>query len=124
MRLHSHRSQAFLAGAIVVFLLAFSSNAYACLLPLSETSGTSMANGCSTPIEQPARQLCDAVNTLGIESGSQSFSSLSEHHLLAPHTVAALPALDHQFHWMFHLYHPLDTGSSPHQSLATTVLRI
>jgi len=124
MEINLHHFRASLIGSIIVVLSVVSFNAYACLVPLSGISDTSMANGCSTPIEQPARQLCDAVNTLGIESGSQSFSSLSEHHLLAPHTVAALPALDHQFHWMFHLYHPLDTGSSPHQSLATTVLRI
>ncbi len=120
----SHRFRSFLAGAIVVFLLAFSSNAYACLLPLSETSDTSMANGCSTPIEQPARQLCDTFKTLGVGSGSLSSSLLVDHHLQADHAVAAFPAVSLDLHWMFHLYHPLDTGSSPHQSLATTVLRI
>jgi hypothetical protein len=124
MQMHPHRSQAFLAGAIVVFLLAFSSNAYACLLPLSETSGTSMANGCSTPIERPARQLCDTFKTLGLGSGSLSSSLLVDHHLQADHAAAALPAVSHHFQRIFHRDPPLDMSSPVHQSLATTVLRI
>ena len=108
----------------MVFLLAFSFNAYACLLPLSGTTDASMANGCSTPMEQPARQLCDAFKTLGVESGSQSSSLLVDHHLLSDHALAALPAVSQPFHGIFRPYHPLDTGSPPHQSLTTTVLRI
>ncbi len=124
MRICSHRSRSFLAGTIVVLLLAFSFNAYACLVPLSGTSDTSMANGCSTPIEQPARQLCDAFKTLGVESGSQLSSWLVNHHLLADHALAALPAVIHHFQRVFHRYHPLESSSPPHQSLATTVLRV
>lgn len=108
----------------MVFLLAFSFNAYACLVPLSGTSDTSMANGCSTPMEQPARQLCDVFKTLGVESGSQSSSLLVDHHLLADHALAALPAVSQQFQRIFLRYQPLESSSPPHQSLATTVLRI
>jgi hypothetical protein len=124
MRIQFSRPRSFLAATIVAFLLAFSFNAHACLVPLSGTSDASMANGCSTPIEQPARQLCDAFKTLGIESGSQSFSLLSDHHLLADHVLATFPAVSHHFRWMFHRSHPLDAGSPPHHSLRTTVLRI
>ncbi|MBP8153742.1 MAG: hypothetical protein KAX87_00555 [Nitrospira sp.] len=125
MRVCSYRSRSLLAGTIVVFLLAFSFNAYACLVPLSGTSDASMANGCSTPIEQPARQLCDAFKTLGVESGSQSSSLLLDHHhLLADHALAATPAVSQQFQRIFHRYQPLESSSPPHQSLATTVLRI
>ncbi|MEK6803926.1 MAG: hypothetical protein AABZ34_14850 [Nitrospirota bacterium] len=123
MRTRSHRSRSFLAGTIVVFLLAFSFNAYACIVPLSGTTDASMANGCSTPLEQPARQLCDAFKTLGIESGSQS-SSLVDHHLLADHALAARPAVSHHFRRILPQDHPLESSSPPHQSLATTVLRI
>jgi hypothetical protein len=124
MRTRSHRFRSFLAGTIVVFLLAFSFNAYACLVPLSGTTDASMANGCSTPMEQPARQLCDAFKTLGVESGSQSSSLLVDHHLLADHALAAPPAVSQQFQRFFHRYQPLESSSLPHQSLATTVLRI
>ena len=124
MRVRSHCSRSFLAGALVVFLLAFSFNAYACLVPLPRTSDASMANGCSTPSDRPTRQLCDAFKTLGTESGSQSSSLLVDHHLLDDHALAALPAVGHSFQRLVHRSHPLDTGSPPHQSLATTVLRI
>ncbi len=124
MRLCSHRSRSILAGTIAVLLLAFSFNAYACLMPLSGSTYASMANGCSTPMERPARQLCDAFKTLGVESGSQSSSLLVDHLLLADHALAALPAVIHHFQRIFHQYHPLESSSPPHQSLATTVLRI
>jgi hypothetical protein len=124
MRAHSHRSQAFLAATIVVFLLAFSFNAYACVLPLSGTSEASMANGCSTPLEQPARQLCDAFKTLGVESHSQSASLLVDHHWPADHALAALPIVNHRFERICYSDQFLESSSPPHPSLASTVLRI
>ncbi len=124
MRTRFHRSRSFLAATIAVFLLAFSFNAYACLLPLSGTTDASMANGCSTPMEQPALQLCDAFKTLGVESGFQSSLLLMDHHWSADHALAAPPTMSHQFQSILHQYHPLESSSPPHQSLATTVLRI
>ena len=125
MRINVHRPKGVLACTLVIFLLAFSFNAYACLLPLSGITDASMANGCSPPMEQPTRQLCDAFKTLGIESSSQSVSFLSDHHIVADHIQATLPVLSHHIPGTFHQYHdPFCTGSPPHQSLATTVLRI
>jgi hypothetical protein len=124
MPMHSIHSRSFLAATIVVFLLAFSFNAYACVLPLSGTSEASMANGCSTPIEQPARQLCDAFKTLGIESHSQSSSLLMDHHWPADHAPAALPIVNHQFERIYSSDQPFESSSPPHPSLASTVLRI
>lgn len=120
----SSRSRLFLAGAIVVFLLAFSFNAYACVLPLSGTNEASMANGCSTPVEQQSRQLCDAFKTLGVESSSQSFSLLMDHHWSADHAPVALPAVSHQLERISSPSQSLESSSPPHQSLASTVLRI
>lgn len=124
MRLGSHRSLSFLAATIVVFLLAFSFNAYACLLPLSGTPDASMANGCSTPVEQPSRQLCDAFKTLGVESSSQSSSLLMDHHWSADHALVALPAVSCRLVRISSQYYTLESSSPPHQSLASTVLRI
>ncbi|UVT18260.1 MAG: hypothetical protein H8K03_22230 (plasmid) [Nitrospira sp.] len=124
MRLGSYHSRSFLAATIVVFLLAFSFNAYACLLPLSGTTDASMANGCSTPVEEPVRQLCDAFKTLGVGSSSQSFSLLMDHHWSADHAPVALPAVSYQFKSIFHPSQSLESSSPPHQSLASTVLRI
>lgn len=124
MRLGSHHSRSFLAATIVVFLLVFSFNAYACLLPLSGTTDASMANGCSTPMEQPARQLCDAFKTLGVESSPQSSLSHMDHHWPADHAVPTLPTVSRQFQHIFHPYPSFESSSPPHQSLASTVLRI
>lgn len=117
-------SRSLLAVTIVVFLLAFSFNAYACLLPLSGTSDVSMANGCSTPIEEPVRQLCDAFKTLGVESYSQSVSLLVDHHWPAAHAPATLTVVSHQFHRLRSSDQPFESSSPLHLSLASTVLRI
>ncbi len=122
MRVYSHHSRSFLAVTIVVFLLAFSFNAYACVLPLSDISDASMANGCSTPVEQPSRQLCDAFKILGVES--QSASLLVDHHWSADHALPTLLTLSSQFQCTLHSYQSLESSSPPHQSLASTVLRI
>lgn len=124
MQLASHHPRSFLAVTIVVFLLAFSFNAYACLLPLSGTADDSMANGCSTPMEQPARQLCDAFKTLGVESSPQSSLWPMDHHWSAGHLLPALPTVSRQLQRIFHPYQFLESSSPPHQSVATTVLRI
>lgn len=123
MRVGSHHSRSFLAATIAVFLLAFSFNAYACLLPLSGTDDVSMANGCSTPVEQPVRQLCDAFKTLGVESSSQSSSLHMDHHWSAADLVA-LPVVNCRLVRSSSPYHSLESSSPPHQSLASTVLRI
>lgn len=125
MRLGSHYFRSFLAATIVLFLLAFSFNAYACLLPLSGTTDASMANGCSTPEEQPVRQLCDAFKTLGVESSPQSSSLHMDHHWsAADQALVALPAMGLRLTRISSLSHALESSSPPHQSLASTVLRI
>lgn len=124
MRLSSHYSRSFLAVTIVVFLLAFSFNAYACVLPLSGTTDTSMGNGCSTPDEQSARQLCDAFKTLGVESSPQSSVWHMDHHWSADHALVAGSAVSFRFERMSHPSRSRESSSPPHQSLASTVLRI
>ncbi|MBX3331791.1 MAG: hypothetical protein KF722_15395 [Nitrospira sp.] len=124
MRLSSYHFRSFLAATIVMFLLAFSFNAYACLLPLSGTTDASMANGCSTPVEQPTRQLCDAFKILGVESQAQSASLLADHHWSADQALVALPAVSLRLTRISSLSHAFESSSPPHQSLASTVLRI
>ena len=123
--MRTNRSQSLMAGTIAVFLLAFSFNAYACLLPLSGTTDASMANGCPTPVEEPVRQLCDAFKTLGVESSPQSSSLYIDHHgSAADQALTAHPVVSDQFQYLFPLYHSFGSSSPPHQSLASTVLRI
>lgn len=125
MRVSSYHSRAFLAGAIVVLLLAFSFNAYACLLPLSGTDDGSMANGCATPTEQPSQQLCDAFKTLGVESSPQSSLLHMDHHWsVADQMPAVSTAVSFGLVRISNPYHTLESSSPPHQSLSSTVLRI
>ncbi len=124
MRKPSFLLRSFLAVTIVVFLLAFSFNAYACLLPLSGTTDASMANGCSTPVEQPSRQLCDAFKILGVESHAQSSSLLVDHHWSVDHALLTLPTVSPRLVRVSSLYRTLESSSPPHQSLPSTVLRI
>ena len=123
MPVSSSYSRSILAVTIAVFLLAFSFNAYACLLPLSGTDDVSMANGCSTPVEQPVRQLCDAFKTLGVESSPQASSLHMDHHWSAADQAPdAFPAVSCRLVRISS--HSLESSSPPHQSLASTVLRI
>ncbi len=59
------------AGALVLLLLVFSFNAYACLISLFGTPQATMDSGCSDPHEQPARQFCDAFKTLGVQASPE-----------------------------------------------------
>ena len=68
MQASSHPFRSFLVGSLVVLFFALSFNAYACLLPVNGVSAPAMANGCSTPEEQPGYQFCDAFKTLGVQS--------------------------------------------------------
>ncbi|MCP9456483.1 MAG: hypothetical protein NNA18_10300 [Nitrospira sp.] len=125
MRKRSPSSRSFLAAMIAVLLLVFSFNAYACVLPLAGTTDASMANGCSTPMEQPARPLCDAFKTLGVESSPQlSFLHMDHHWSAADQMPAALPVVSCRLAKISSPYHSLESSSPPHQSLASTVLRI
>jgi hypothetical protein len=58
----------YLASFLSVLFFALSFNAYACILPINGTTPTPMANGCSTPDEQPVYQYCDTFKTLGVHS--------------------------------------------------------
>lgn len=60
-----------LSTTLVLLFLVLSFNAYACLLPVSSGSSPEMGNGCSTPAEQPARQVCDAFKTFTVEASGQ-----------------------------------------------------
>lgn len=124
MRWASHQSRSFLAVTVVVFLLAFSFNAYACLLPLSGTTDASMANGCSTPDEQPVRQLCDAFTTLGVASSPQLSLLYMDHHWSADPIGSAFPTVGQHLQYIFHPHQSFESSSPPHQSLASTILRI
>jgi hypothetical protein len=84
-----------LGVTLVVLLLAFSFNAYACLLPIYGGATTADGSACSTTDEQSARQFCDAYKTLRIPAASD-FSLPTDDE--APLFNAAVP-----FELLFHL---------------------
>lgn len=65
------RPSILLSITLVLLFGVLSFNAYACLLPLGSITNADMSTGCATPHEQPARQICDAFKTLGIEAPNQ-----------------------------------------------------
>ena len=71
MRVHAYRSPSVLVSTFVVLFFALSFNAYACLLPVNGCTPAAMDNGCSTPVEQPVSQFCDAFKTLGVQSADK-----------------------------------------------------
>jgi hypothetical protein len=58
----------YFTACLSVLFFAVSFNAYACLLPITGTTPVPMANGCSTPDEQPVSPYCDTFKTLGVQS--------------------------------------------------------
>ncbi len=62
------RAHAFLGLALVLLLLGFSFNAYACLVPLYGGASAAKGSDCSAPEEQSARQFCDTFKTFGVHT--------------------------------------------------------
>lgn len=103
---------------LVLLLLVFTFNAYACVLPLQPES----AGNCSTNTDQPVRQTCDAFIQLGPQSPPSS--SVQELPLLSM-DVEAAPQLPISVFAIFRSEHPPLGADTPiHLSIPTTVLRI
>jgi hypothetical protein len=104
-----------IAAFLVLLLLVFTFNAYACLLPQPESMD------CSSATEQPVRQMCDAFLELGPQSpalSSQEFLVLKADFV----TASPLPA---PVLLVFRPEHPPRCAdTSIHLSIPTTVLRI
>ena len=116
-----------LSAILVLLLLVLSFNAYACLLPVSSSSSTEMGNGCSTPEEQPARQVCDAFKTFSVEASNHlQLQLLFEGHMLwvgeaLAGSLLSSPPLDGILKYPFPL--PSDSSSQLLRT-STIVLRI
>jgi hypothetical protein len=78
----------YLASFLSVLFFALSFNAYACLLPINGTTAAPMANGCSTPDEQPVSPYCDTFKTLGMPSADDDQGRCQADTVsLAPHVM-------------------------------------
>jgi hypothetical protein len=105
-----------IAAFLVLLLLIFTFNAYACLLPLQPESVD-----CSSATEQPVRQTCDAFLELGPQSHAFSTQELPTLKV----DFEAAPQLPTPVLLVFRPEHPpRGADTSIHLSIPTTVLRI
>ena len=110
-------SMARICTFLVLLLLVFTFNAYACVLPLQPES----AGDCSSATEQPVRQTCDAF----LQLGPQSHASSSQELPILNVDFEAAPQLPTSVFLVFRPEHPPRGADTPiHLSIPTTVLRI
>ena len=70
--------QKLLALFLINLFLAFSFNAYACLVPIYGGMQVSQGSDCTSPGEEPASQFCDGFKSLAVQAGPDiSFSDVS-----------------------------------------------
>jgi hypothetical protein len=101
---------------LVLLLVVFTFNAYACLLPLQPES-----MDCTSATEQPARQTCDAF----LELGPQSHATSSQELPTLKVDFEAAPQLPTPVAFVVRPEHPPRSADTPiHLSIPTTVLRI
>jgi hypothetical protein len=86
------RMRVIFAGALVLLLLIFSFNAYACLLPLFGVPQAAMGGSCADPQDQPVRQFCDTFTTLGLHAASDFHLSVDVQ-VVSPTEAAPLTSL-------------------------------
>jgi hypothetical protein len=108
------RISVFLAVQLVV--LTF--NAYACVLPLPQTS----AMECPSGMDEPVRGTCDAFLEIGPQSQFSSYDAANPFHLAYTLPVQLLP---YMFVPLVRITKPPESTDTPiHPSIHTTVLRI
>jgi hypothetical protein len=123
MELRAHHSWSLLAAAIVVFLLAFSFNAYACLVPLFGVPQVAMGGGCTGPQNQPVRQFCDAFMTLGVHSADEFHLPIDYQAICSDDTALLSVLVSLTSHSRYVCEHPAD-GPPQDLLLKASVLRI
>jgi hypothetical protein len=123
MRVHSHRFPSVLACTLVVLFFALSFNAYACLVPVNGVTAIPMANGCTTPDEQPVSQYCDAFKTLGVQSADKLHLNSDCQTICSQDTASLALLVIHTSHSSRLSDHPT-VGSPQDLLLKISVLRI
>jgi len=79
-------------AVLVLLLVIFTFNAYACLLPLFSVPQAAMGGGCADAQDEPVRQFCDSFTTLGLQSGSDFLVSVDAQ-VVSPGDVIPLASL-------------------------------
>ena len=81
--------QKLLALLLISLFLAFSFNAYACLVPIYGGMKVIQGSDCTTPGEEPASKFCDGFKSLAVQSGPDISSSDLANWIL-PRNISAL----------------------------------
>jgi len=103
---------------LAVLLVVLTFNAYACVLPLQQTSEMD----CTSGMEKPVRGTCDAFLEIGPQSPFSSHDAAKTFHLACALPVHLLPDT---FVPLVHIIKPPRSTDTPiHLSIHTTVLRI
>jgi hypothetical protein len=104
---------------LAVLLVVLTFNAYACVLPLQQTSEMD----CTTGMEAPVRGACDAFLEIGPQSRLSSTNTVYAFHLACVLPVHLLPP--DTFVPLVRVTKPPRSPNTPiHLSIHTTVLRI
>ncbi len=80
-----------LALFLIVLFLAFSFNAYACLVPIYGGMKDNQGSDCTMPGEEPASHFCDGFKTLAVQSGPDISSAGLSHFSLGGNTPSFFP---------------------------------
>jgi hypothetical protein len=103
---------------LAVLLVVLTFNAYACILPLQQTS----AMDCPSGTEEPVRGTCDAFLELGPQSQASSSDSA---HTFQLQCALPVPLLLDSIVPLVQVTEPPRSADTPiHLSISTTVLRI
>lgn len=78
---------------LIALFLAFSFNAYACVVPIYTDMPVTQESDCTMPGEEPVTQFCDGFKTLAIQAGLDTPSTGHTHEPLAGETTLLLPDL-------------------------------
>ncbi len=68
----------FLTVFLISLFLAFSFNAYACIVPVFSKTPATQERDCTKPGKEPVTQFCDGFKSLAVQNGADaSFTQLS-----------------------------------------------
>lgn len=118
-----HRSRKILVILLLLLLQAFSFNAYACLFSIGPSEESAMPDCPSSP-KDPARQVCDAFKTIGVNAAVELYGSI-DGHVLCPQdseslaSIIAFPLLNRVF-----AHYPIESPPPQDVIVRTAVLRI
>lgn len=76
---------------LIGLFLAFSFNAYACIVPVYEDLPTPQVSDCTMPGEEPVSQFCDGFKSLLIQSGADLSSSGLSNVMLVESSYSLFP---------------------------------